>query len=125
MLDAIAGNLLSFSCVGSGAAHFERYKVPVEALQKHGKPQVRRWSQLLLKDLDEQGRIDRDREAEFAGLTGFNLQPRRRRLARRRYGERSAASALLRQLALPQGLPPARVAPGSPAHFGVGRAERS
>ena len=68
VLDAVARNLLSFSCVGSRAAHFERYKVPVEALQKHGKPQVRRWSQLLLKDLDEQGRIARDRDAEFAGL---------------------------------------------------------
>ncbi len=48
MLDAVAGNLLSFSCVGSGAAHYERYKVPIKALQEHGRLQVRLWSQKLL-----------------------------------------------------------------------------
>ena len=69
VLDAVARNLLSFSCVGSGAEHYERYKVPIEALlQKCGKPQVRRWCQRLLKELDKQAKINRDREAEFAGL---------------------------------------------------------
>ena len=68
VLEAVAGNLLSFSNVGSRAAHYERYKVPIKALQEHGKRQVRRWSRDLLDVLDEQGKIDRDRDAEFAGL---------------------------------------------------------
>ena len=51
VLQALQGNMYTFSCWGSLASRFALYEEPLRALRDHPKPKVRRWATATLRGL--------------------------------------------------------------------------
>ena len=66
---AFESNLLPTGPVSSLADHYARYEAPLEVLNVHGTPAVRRWARRMSRDLRQRIARERTREEERrAGL---------------------------------------------------------
>ncbi|TGG94457.1 MAG: hypothetical protein ERJ67_02795 [Aphanocapsa feldmannii 277cV] len=66
---AISKNIFNFSGWGSPTTYYKLYQRPLDALQKHEKPEVRTWSRKLLKELKSHIEAARDDEEDLENLT--------------------------------------------------------
>ena len=64
VLKAIKDNMDSFSCVGSAASLYQRYREPLSALQDHANGKVRRWARTELRAVEESIEMVQARDAE-------------------------------------------------------------
>lgn len=68
VLQAVAGNIHTFSWSGSRAPYYASYKKPLGKLVQHHKPRVREWARSMLRELDTMAEAAQDEDEERNAL---------------------------------------------------------